>query len=105
MQTPEGDEACAESSLCNLCACCLFNNSRDTTKYTRDSRALPKPMQKPMEDLVDAFSYLGPQDLRFSEKTSADVALDADYALPTAEHGGATRYMCTANGGQDGKSF
>jgi hypothetical protein len=35
--------------------------------------------QKPMEDLVDAFLYLGPQDLRLLEKIPADIALDDDY--------------------------
>jgi len=39
----------------------------------------PKALQKPMEDLVDAFLYLGPQDLRLREKIPADIALDADY--------------------------
>jgi hypothetical protein len=39
----------------------------------------PKALQKPMEDLVDAFLYLGPQDLRLSEKIPADIALDTTY--------------------------
>ena len=39
----------------------------------------PKMLQKPMEELVDAFLYLGPQDLRLSEKIPADIALDASY--------------------------
>jgi hypothetical protein len=39
----------------------------------------PKRLQKPMGDLVDAFLYLGPQDLRLWEKTPADVVLDEDY--------------------------
>jgi len=39
----------------------------------------PKALQKPMEDLVDAFLYLGPQDLRLREKIPADIALDANY--------------------------
>jgi hypothetical protein len=39
----------------------------------------PKGLQKPMEELVDAFLYLGPQDLRLREKIPADIALDADY--------------------------
>jgi len=41
--------------------------------------AFPKWLQKPMEDLVDAFLYLGPQDLRLWEKTPADIVLDTDY--------------------------
>jgi hypothetical protein len=36
-------------------------------------------LQKPMEDLVDAFLYLRPQDLRLREKIPADIALDANY--------------------------
>jgi hypothetical protein len=38
-----------------------------------------KELQKPMEDLVDAFLYLGPPDLRLKEKIPADIALDANY--------------------------
>jgi len=40
---------------------------------------LPKNEQKPMADLVDAFLYLGPQDLRLVEPMPADIALDVDY--------------------------
>jgi hypothetical protein len=39
----------------------------------------PKLLQKPMEDLVDAFLYLGPQDLRLKEKIPADIVLDDTY--------------------------
>jgi hypothetical protein len=39
----------------------------------------PKSLQKPVENLVDAFLYLGPQDLRLNEKMPADIALDVDY--------------------------
>jgi hypothetical protein len=39
----------------------------------------PKAMQKPMEELVDGFLYLGPQDLRLREKIPADIALDVTY--------------------------
>jgi hypothetical protein len=39
----------------------------------------PKMLQKPMEDLIDAFLYLGPQDLRLREKIPADIALDSNY--------------------------
>jgi Domain of unknown function (DUF3471) len=35
--------------------------------------------QQPMENLVDAFLYLGPQDLRLREQIPADIALDEDY--------------------------
>ncbi len=39
----------------------------------------PRPLQKPMEELVDAFLYLGPPDLSLKEQLPADIALDADY--------------------------
>jgi hypothetical protein len=42
-------------------------------------REFPKALQKPMEDLVDAFLYFGPQDLRLAEKIPADIALDVSY--------------------------
>ena len=41
-----------------------------------------------MEDLVDAFLYLGPQDLRLREKIPADIALDVDYSAEL-QRGGA----------------
>ena len=44
----------------------------------------PKSLQKPMEDLVDAFLYLGPQDLRLNEQLPADIALDIDYRMELA---------------------
>ncbi|MGB6482536.1 MAG: hypothetical protein WBE86_03510 [Candidatus Acidiferrales bacterium] len=37
------------------------------------------PQKKPMADLVDAFLYLGPNNLRLAEPIPADVALDTDY--------------------------
>jgi hypothetical protein len=40
---------------------------------------LPKELQKPAADLIDAFLYLGPQDLRLKEQVPADIALDTDY--------------------------
>ena len=39
----------------------------------------PKEVQKSMEELVDAFLYIGPQDLRLFEQIPADIALDEDY--------------------------
>jgi hypothetical protein len=39
----------------------------------------PKEVQKPMEELVDAFLYLGPTDLILREQMPADIALDTDY--------------------------
>jgi hypothetical protein len=39
----------------------------------------PENEQKSMADLVDAFLYLGPQDLRLTEPIPADIALDVDY--------------------------
>ena len=44
-------------------------------------REFPKMLQKPMEDSVDAFLYLGPRDLRLREKLPADVALDVTYRM------------------------
>ena len=38
----------------------------------------PPDLQKPMAELVDAFLYLGPQDLRLMEPMPADIALDMD---------------------------
>lgn len=37
------------------------------------------PQEKPMADLVDAFLYLGPNDLRLAESIPAAVGLDSDY--------------------------
>ena len=39
----------------------------------------PKQLQRPMEDYVDAFLYLGPQSLKLKEKMPAEVALDTEY--------------------------
>jgi hypothetical protein len=39
----------------------------------------PKILQGPVENLADAFLYLGLQDLRLWEKIPADIVLDADY--------------------------
>jgi hypothetical protein len=47
----------------------------------------PEVLQKPMEDLVDAFLYLGPQDLRLSEKLPADIALDVNYRMELQKGG------------------
>jgi hypothetical protein len=44
-------------------------------------------LQKPMETFVDAFLYLGPQDLRLSEKLPADIALDANYRMELQKGG------------------
>jgi len=41
----------------------------------------PKEPQKPVEDFVDAFLYVGPQDLRIKEQLPADIALDIDYRM------------------------
>jgi hypothetical protein len=40
---------------------------------------LQKQFQQPMEHLIDAFLYLGPEELRLKEPMPADIALDADY--------------------------
>ncbi len=39
----------------------------------------PKHLQKPMEDLVDAFLYLGPKDLALKEEFPAYIVLDTEY--------------------------
>jgi hypothetical protein len=39
----------------------------------------PPELQKPVEDVVDAFLYLGPRDLRVLEPIPADIALDHEY--------------------------
>jgi hypothetical protein len=39
----------------------------------------PPELQKPVEDVVDAFLYLGPRDVRLFEPTPADIALDTAY--------------------------
>jgi len=43
--------------------------------------SFPDKLQKPMEELVDAFLYLGPQDLLLKEKLPADIALDDDHRI------------------------
>lgn len=42
-------------------------------------REFPKRLQRPIEDLVDAFLYLGTPSLMLLQKTPADVVLDQDY--------------------------
>lgn len=39
----------------------------------------PPELQKPVEDVIDAFLYLGPRELRLSEPIPADIALDDEY--------------------------
>lgn len=39
----------------------------------------PPELQVPVEDVVDAFLYLGPRELRLAEQTPADIALDHAY--------------------------
>jgi hypothetical protein len=52
-----------------------FRSDKDCNVHNE----LPKELQKPVENLVDAFLYLGPQDLRLREQIPADIALDEDY--------------------------
>ena len=47
----------------------------------------PPAMQKPIENFVDGFLYLGPQDLLRREKLPADIALDADYRAKLQSNG------------------
>jgi hypothetical protein len=42
-------------------------------------REVPKGLQKPMGNLVDAFLYLGPKDLALKEQLPAYILLDTDY--------------------------
>jgi hypothetical protein len=48
----------------------------DDCKVSTES---PNEAQKPMEELVDAFLYLGPTDLQLREQMPADIALDTKY--------------------------
>jgi hypothetical protein len=56
----------------------------------------PKSLQKPMADLVDAFLYLGPQDLRLNEQMPADIALDVDYRMELRRREALTGFPGTA---------
>jgi hypothetical protein len=47
----------------------------------------PTELLKPMEDLVDAFLYIGPQDLRLRDQMPADIALDINYRLELQRRG------------------
>src|SRR6202011_747482 len=49
----------------------------DCNVYTE----FPKSLQKPMEDLVDAFLHLGPPELTLREQMPADIALGVDYMM------------------------
>jgi hypothetical protein len=60
--------------------------------------AFPKVLQKPMEDLVDAFLYLGPQDLRLREKIPADIALDVNYRTELQRGGAMLGFPDAASG-------
>jgi hypothetical protein len=50
-----------------------------TDKDCNVHNEFPKNEQKPMADLVDAFLYLGSQDLKLKAQMPADIALDGDY--------------------------
>lgn len=39
----------------------------------------PPELQKPVADVIDAFLYLGPRDLRLLEPTPAHIAVDSEY--------------------------
>jgi hypothetical protein len=62
------------------------------------SSEFPKSLQKPMADLVDAFLYLGPQDLRLNEQMPADVALDVDYRMELQRREALTGFPGAATG-------
>jgi hypothetical protein len=58
----------------------------------------PTELQKPMEDLVDAFLYIGPQDLRLRDQMPADIALDIDYRLELQRRGSLPGFPGPATG-------
>jgi hypothetical protein len=62
-------------------------------------RSFPKQLQKPVEDLVDAFLYLGPQDLLLHEQMPADIALDVDYRMELQRRGSLPGFPGASNGG------
>jgi hypothetical protein len=41
----------------------------------------PKGLQRPTQYLVDAFLYLGPQDLKLVEQMPGDIAVDVEYRM------------------------
>jgi hypothetical protein len=60
--------------------------------------AFPKGLQRPIEDYVDAFLYLGPGGLRLKEKMPGDVALDADYMKELERREGLSGFPSTGLG-------
>jgi hypothetical protein len=58
----------------------------------------PTELQKPMEDLVDAFLYIGPQDLRLRDQMPTDIALDIDYRLELQRRGSLPGFPGPATG-------
>jgi hypothetical protein len=52
---------------------------RDCNVHTALFPKLQKHAQEPVEQLIDAFLYLGPPDLLLREQIPADIALDVDY--------------------------
>jgi hypothetical protein len=52
----------------------------------------PRELQKHVEDVVDAFLYLGPRDLRLFEQTPADIALDKEYMTELARREALTAF-------------
>ena len=60
--------------------------------------AFPKGLQRPIEDYVDSFLYLGPGGLRLKEKMPGDVALDADYMKELERREGLSGFPSTGPG-------
>ncbi|MEO8338041.1 MAG: hypothetical protein ABI664_23910 [bacterium] len=56
----------------------------------------PPELQKPVEDVVDAFLYLGPRDLRLFEPIPADIALDHEYVTELQRREALTAFPGTA---------
>jgi hypothetical protein len=52
---------------------------RDCNVHTALFPKLQKHAQEPVEQLIDAFLYLGPPDLLLREQIPADITLDVDY--------------------------
>jgi hypothetical protein len=65
----------------------------------------PKNLQKPMEELVDGFLYLGPQDLRLWEQMPADIALDVDYMMELQRRNSLVGFPGAASGAGALKEF
>ena len=55
----------------------------------------PSELQKPVADVIDAFLYLGPRDLRLAEPTPGSIALDDEYMTELQRREGLTVFPGT----------